>query len=158
MRALMPIAGLLFTGCAAAVPANQSLPVEQACLVSDDTRQPITIEIATSPAQRSQGLMSRPSLDADSGMLFVYRNERDPEDSFWMYRTLIPLDIAYLDQDGTIRAIHQMDPCPAEKGRNCPRYPAGVPYYYALEMNQGYFQNRGLSAGDRLLRGSSACQ
>lgn len=158
MKFLLPLMLLLFSGCLAALPAGDYLPVEQACLVSRERTMPITIEIAATPAQRSRGLMERETLAPDAGMLFVYTSERQPNQSFWMYRTLIPLDIAYLDQNGTIRAIRQMPPCPPEKGDNCPTYPAGVHHYQALEMNQGFFMANGFGIGDRLSRKPSDCR
>ena len=155
---LLPLVGLLFSGCLAAVPGNESLPVKQACLISAEQAIAITIEIARSPAERSHGLMERETLAEDAGMLFVYNDQRKADHGFWMYQTLIPLDIAYLDRDGTIRAIHQMSPCPPDQGRDCPVYEAGVPFYLALEMNQGYFDNHGLEVGDQLSLEPSDCR
>lgn len=154
----LPLVGMLFSGCLAALPGNDSLAVEKACLISGKKALPITIEIASNSRERSRGLMERESLPADAGMLFVYSKERDAKHGFWMYRTLIPLDIAYLDRNGIIRAIRQMQPCPAELGRNCPSYPAGVPFYLALEMNHGYFENRAFSVGDRFSLDPSDCR
>lgn len=157
-RAILPLIALLFSGCLAALPGNDSLPVEQACLISTEQATPITLEIARSSEERSRGLMERESLAPDAGMLFVYNNQRRADHGFWMYQTLIPLDIAYLDRQGIIRAIRQMTPCPPDRGRNCPTYPAGVPFYLALEMNQGYFQNQGIKVGDRLSLEPSDCR
>ncbi|MCR8915983.1 DUF192 domain-containing protein [Marinobacter panjinensis] len=157
LRALFPVMTLLFSGCLAALPDNQSLPVKQACLISEERAIPITLEIARSSEERSRGLMEREMLEPDAGMLFVYSNERRADHGFWMYRTLIPLDIAYLDRQGTIRAIRQMAPCPSGQGRDCPTYRAGVPFYLALEMNQGYFQSRKIEVGDRLSLEPSDC-
>mgnify|MGYP005842288973 CR=1 FL=1 len=155
---LLPIAVLLFSGCLAALPDNDSLPVKKACLLSTDQALPISLEVATSTAERSRGLMEREALAPNAGMLFVYSNQRRADHSFWMYRTLISLDIAYMDRDGTIRAIRQMAPCPSDQGKDCPRYPAGVPFHLALEMNQGYFENRGFEVGDRLSLEASDCR
>lgn len=152
------LAGLLFSGGLAAGPDNRLLPVKQACLISADKAVPISIEIASTSDQRSRGLMQRQTLAADAGMLFVYTSERGATNSFWMYQTLIPLDIAYLGPDGTIRAINQMQPCPSDQGRDCPNYPAGVPFYQALEMNQGYFEDLGLDVGDRLSLNPADCR
>lgn len=157
-RFLLPLVCLLFISRLAALPAIAPLPVEKACLISQEQAMPITVEIASTPAQRSQGLMGRETLAPDAGMLFVYTSERKPNQGFWMYRTLIPLDIAYLDQDGTIRAIKQMPPCPPEKSNHCPTYPAGVHYFQALEMNQGFFEANGFGIGDRLSRNPSDCR
>lgn len=158
LRAIFPLMALLFSGCLAALPDSQSLPVEQACLISDTQAIPVTLEIARSPEERSRGLMERETLAADAGMLFVYSNPRRADHGFWMYRTLIPLDIAYLDSNGLIRAIRQMAPCPSDQGRDCPTYPAGAPFSLALEMNQGYFESRGIAVGDRLSREPSDCR
>lgn len=158
LKTLLPLAGLLFSGCLAALPANDSLAVEQACVISETQAVPIEIEIARSARERSRGLMERQTLSQDAGMLFVYNEERDADHSFWMYRTLIPLDIAYMDKNGTIRAIRQMQPCPTDKGRNCPTYAAGVPFYLALEMNHSYFERQGFGVGDRLSLEASDCR
>lgn len=148
----------LFSACLAALPDNDSLPVQQACLISDTQTIPITLEVARSADERSRGLMERTELAADAGMLFVYSTQRRADHGFWMYRTLIPLDIAYMDRNGIIGAIHQMTPCPSDRGRDCPTYPAGVPFYLALEMNHGFFESHGLKAGDRLSLEPSDCR
>lgn len=156
--ALLTLMAPLFSGCLSALPDNDALPVKQACLISDTQAIPIILEIARSSEERSRGLMERTELAADGGMLFVYSNQRRADHGFWMYRTLIPLDIAYMDRNGVIGAIHQMAPCPSDQGRDCPTYPAGVPFYLALEMNHGYFESRGIEAGDRLSLEPSDCR
>lgn len=148
---------LAFSDCVSAHPDKTTLPVVQACLTSDSQALPITIEVARKPAERSRGLMGRTELAQNAGMLFVYNSQRRADHGFWMYRTLIPLDIAYLDRDGTIDAIRHMEPCPSEQGRDCPTYQAGVPFYRALEMNLGYFEKQGISVGDRLSMDPSDC-
>jgi len=158
LRLLIPILGLLFSSFLVARPDTGSSPLAQACLISAEQAIPITIEVARTPAERSRGLMEREWLAPEAGMLFVYRSQRRADDSFWMYQTLIPLDIAYLDRKGTILTIRQMTPCPADLGRDCPTYAAGVPYYLALEMNLGYFERHGFEPGDRLSLDPSDCR
>ncbi|NMT63637.1 DUF192 domain-containing protein [Marinobacter orientalis] len=158
LRVIASLTALLFSGCLAAFPDNDPLPVQQACLITTEGAIPVTLEMAKSPQQRSRGLMEREYLAPDAGMLFVYRDQRRADHGFWMYRTLIPLDIAYLDHDGIIRAIRQMPPCPQAQGRDCPTYPAGVPFYRALEMNHGFFESRGIEEGDRLSLEPSDCR
>lgn len=109
----------------------------------------LTVEIAETAQQRSYGLMERPSLAADAGMIFLYAAEQDAAAGFWMYRTLIPLDIAFLDADGRVVALRVMEPCPYADARGCPTYPPGVQYWAALEVNRGYFSQRGIGIGDR---------
>jgi uncharacterized membrane protein (UPF0127 family) len=158
VRALLVFPALLFSGCLAAVPDNDALPVEQACLISTGQAVPITVEVARTSAERSRGLMGRERLAADAGMLFVYTNQRRADHGFWMYRTLIPLDIAYLDRDGVIGAIRPMVPCRSDQGRDCPTYEAGVPFHLALEMNLGYFENHDIDVGARLSLEPSDCR
>lgn len=158
LRGMALMMALLFSGCLAALPDKGSLPVEQACLIAGERAVPITIEIATSSDERSRGLMERESLAAEAGMLFVYSDQRRAHHGFWMYQTLIPLDIAYMDRNGVIGSIRQMEPCPADQGRDCPNYPAGVPFYLALEMNQGFFERRDIGVGDRLSLDASDCR
>ena len=112
---------------------------------------PLRVEVAATEDQRAYGLMERSSLPADAGMLFTYRAEQPPEAGYWMYRTRIPLDIAFLDSAGRIVAILPMEPCTSTDPRWCPSYPPGVPYHAALEVNRGYFAQRNISPGDRVL-------
>ncbi|WP_353979951.1 DUF192 domain-containing protein [Salinicola endophyticus] len=110
----------------------------------------LRIEVAATAEQRARGLMARDALPEDAGMLFLYRAEQPGSSAYWMYRTRIPLDIAFLGADGTIRALRTMPPCRAEMPSRCPAYAAGVEFRAALETNAGYFAQRGLGVGDRV--------
>lgn len=110
----------------------------------------INIEISKTPREIAVGLMGRKKLPKESGMLFVFDSERGVDDGFWMYQTLIPLDIAFLDKRGKILSIHQMEPCKSKEFDKCPTTYPDYPYYYALEMNKHFFNNNGFSAGDRV--------
>lgn len=116
---------------------------------SSDTFQ-LSVEIAETPNQRQIGLMERQTLPEDEGMIFLAYEESDATSGFWMFRTRIPLDIAYLDRDGAIVSIRAMEPCTSQYISACPTYPAGVPYWGALEVNRGYFESRGIGPGDRV--------
>jgi uncharacterized protein len=109
------------------------------------------VEIAEREDQRAYGLMERTALPENAGMIFLYRTQQPADAGFWMYRTRIPLDIAFLDDDGTILTIVAMDPCIDLDPRGCRTYPPGVPYFSALEVNRGYFAQRGIGAGDRVV-------
>lgn len=108
----------------------------------------LSVELAMNGRQRARGLMERESLDADAGMLFLYERERTPGTGFWMYRTRIPLDIAFIGSDGRIAAIQAMPPCDADAPGGCPTYEAGVTYVAALEVNAGYFDENDIDIGD----------
>lgn len=122
----------------------------EVAVVGDEKTYQLQVEIADDPSERAYGLMERDSLPDDAGMLFVYQREQSPQASFWMYRTRIPLDIAFLGGDGEIRAIRTMPPCASERAAECPSYPAGVPYRIALEVNAGYFAEHDIDVGDRI--------
>lgn len=98
-------------------------------------------EIARTPAEMSRGLMYRRALGKDRGMLFAYEAPRTL--SFWMKNTRIPLDIAFLDDNGRILQIEGMRPYD-EVSRTVSREPAR----YALEMNRGWFAANGVRVGD----------
>ncbi|MBZ9559839.1 MULTISPECIES: DUF192 domain-containing protein [unclassified Modicisalibacter] len=126
----------------------ESLPLT---LEGDAQRTELSVEIADDPAERNRGLMARDHLAADAGMLFVYPRSQSPQGAFWMYRTRIPLDIAFLDASGVIRAIRHMVPCPSERSADCPSYAAGVAFRAALEVNAGFFADHGIDVGDRIV-------
>jgi uncharacterized protein len=111
----------------------------------------VTVDIAERDDQRAYGLMERTQLGPDEGMIFLYMEEQPPDAGFWMYRTRIPLDIAFYHEDGEIVRILTMEPCPDVDPRGCRTYPPGVPYFGALEMNRGYFAQRGIGPGARIL-------
>ena len=112
---------------------------------TDSTR--LVIEIARTDPQLRFGMMARRSLDPNSGMLFVFDSVRADTAGFWMWRTLIPLDIAFLDSAGVVRSIRQMEPCGALYVEGCPSYAPGVPYWSALEVNHGWFAEHGYGVG-----------
>lgn len=108
----------------------------------------LRVELAVTPAQQAMGLMERRQLGERAGMLFVYDSIQPADAGFWMFRTRIPLDIAFIDGGGIIRAMRTMTPCEATLAQGCPTYAPGVPYRHALEANAGVFKRHGFAAGD----------
>jgi len=102
----------------------------------------ITAEIASTPQSRMIGLMMRERLAPNHGMLFV--SEDKSQHCFWMRNTLIPLSIAFIDDDGTVVSIADM--APKSEALTCPQRPVR----YALEMDQGWFAKRGVTAGNKI--------
>jgi uncharacterized protein len=111
----------------------------------------ILAEVARSAEQKTMGLMERRALADSAGMLFVYSTDQPGSAGFWMFRTLIPLDIAYADSTGRIVALRQMVPCKARLAAGCPTYEPGRPYRAALEINAGGLARRRVVVGSRLL-------
>ena len=101
----------------------------------------VRAEVADERAERQTGLMGRTDLAQDAGMLFVFGWERNL--SFWMRNTLIPLSIAYIAADGRIVDIQDMEPLDDDP----PPYASAEPAKYALEVNQGFFAERGVEVG-----------
>jgi len=107
--------------------------------------EPATLRVAVADdeAERARGLMGVASLPEDHGMAFVWD---DPtQGAFWMKDTLIPLSVAFWDEDGRIVGIVDMEPCAAEP---CPTYSSPGPYVGAVEANRGWFASRGVEVGD----------
>lgn len=111
---------------------------------------PLLVEVARTEAQKRQGLMSRPALDGGSGMVFLYDTIQAGDRGFWMWRTRIPLDIAFLDTEGRIDTILAMDPCESPNPEWCPIYEPGTEYASALEVNRGWFREHGIGPGARV--------
>lgn len=143
--ALFFIGAALITG----MVLRQATTFATGVLHAEEGQYSLALEVAASSRQRRVGLMGRESLAPDVGMLFVYDEKQSAYHAFWMYETRIPLDIAFLDHAGEIRSINRMTPCTTEK-EACPRYPAGAPFWMALEVNAGYFNENGIDVGDRL--------
>ena len=122
-------------------------------LVTARDTVPLTLELAVSADQQRLGLMERRHLPERAGMLFVYDSTQPPDAGFWMYRTRIPLDIAFLDSTGVVRAVRSMVPCPTTMPEGCPSYAPDTPYRYALEVNGGALARWGAGLGARLLLG-----
>jgi uncharacterized membrane protein (UPF0127 family) len=102
----------------------------------------LDVQLAATPQQREIGLMFRKELPAHEGMLFVF--EQKAQQCFWMKNTLIPLTAAFLDDDGSI--VNLADMAPQTTNAHCSMRPVR----YVLEVNQGWFAQKGLRSGSRL--------
>jgi uncharacterized membrane protein (UPF0127 family) len=111
----------------------------------------LDVELAVTAQQKTMGLMERRHLPNNAGMLFVYDSTQPADAGFWMFRTRLPLDIAFIDSTGVVRSIRTMQPCPATLSQGCPTYNPDVPYRYALEVNAGFFQQHGVGVGTQLV-------
>ncbi|SPJ22458.1 DUF192 domain-containing protein [Palleronia abyssalis] len=103
-------------------------------------RARFAVEVADDPAERAQGLMFVEDMPTMEGMLFIY--ERSQPASFWMRNTLIPLDMLFLDQTGTVTRIHEnavpLDETPI---------PGGDSVRAVLEINGGMAARLGIDEG-----------
>jgi len=127
----------LMLACLAAV-ARAELPAVQLTV----GMHLIHAEVADSMGTRTEGLMHRKSMPQGAGMVFVF--DETATHCMWMKNTLIPLSVAFLDETGAIINIADMQP--QSEQTHC----AARPARYALEMNKGWFAQRGIKPGAKL--------
>ena len=108
-------------------------------LLLDGNPISLSVEIADTPLRRGRGLMFRPALAADAGMIFLF--PVSTQTGFWMQNTLVPLSIAFIDDAGMILEIQDMEPLTTTL--YCPE----ASYRWALEVTQGWFTTRGVGVG-----------
>ena len=106
----------------------------------------IHVELATTSEQVTRGLMFRTQLAADRGMLFVFPDLQLR--AFYMYQTLIPLDIIWIDAGR--RIVYISKDTPSRNPSQCPTYGGGPPSQYVLELAAGQAAAHGLKVGDSL--------
>lgn len=102
----------------------------------------IDAQVASTSEQTSTGLMFRREMPFHEGMLFVFPHVS--KQCFWMKNTLIPLTAAFIDGDGVIVNLEDMQP------KTTTPHCSAKPVRFVLEMNQGWFAKKGLKAGARL--------
>jgi uncharacterized protein len=136
-----PLAGLFWISAAAEL---QKFPTSELTIVTASGPHRFKVEVAETPAQMEQGLMFRPSLAPDAGMLFIYNQPTVA--TMWMRNTLIPLDMLFVDAQGRIVNIHE---------RAVPQsldiIAAGAPVRAVIELNGGTAARLGIRPGDRVL-------
>ena len=107
------------------------------------------LELATTPASRRQGLMHREQIAANEGMLFVFSDLEMR--SFWMKNCLMPIDAIFLDGQGHVVAIREMQPpAPGTPDSELESYSSGYPARFVIEIAGGRADNLGLEVGDRI--------
>jgi uncharacterized protein len=144
LRTLFRLATLALMFGAAAATAQDG-PQKLPAITLTAGMHLIQAEVAQNPEQRGIGLMHRPKMGANEGMLFVF--ESATQQCFWMKNTLLPLSIAFLDTDGSVVNIEDM--APQTLNGHC----SSKPVRFALEMNQGWFSKRGVKPGSRIQGG-----
>jgi uncharacterized membrane protein (UPF0127 family) len=137
---------LLLLALAANVALAQlaTFPTAPLTIVTAGGPHKFTVELATTPAQMEQGLMFRPSLAPDAGMLFDY--QAPSMAMMWMKNTLIPLDMLFVDAAGRIVNIHER----AVPG-SLATISAAAPARAVIELNGGTAARLGIRPGDRVM-------
>ncbi len=110
---------------------------------------------ADTPQERGQGLMQVTDLGGYDGMVFT--NDAPSENPFYMYRTLLPLTVAWWDGSGAFVSAADMSPCDSTDPNACERYPPAGPYRLALEVEQGSSLTAAFQPGASLRLTGEAC-
>jgi uncharacterized membrane protein (UPF0127 family) len=130
---------LLLVAPAAAADAVR----EELVIHTDAGERVFQVEIADDAQETQRGLMFRREMAAEHGMLFDFGEERPA--SFWMRNTYIPLDMLFIEADGTIESIAERTTPLSERS-----VPSRGPVRYVLEINGGLSDELGIEPGDKV--------
>lgn len=158
--ALTVLLMLFFTGCEISAEEVKAEQIEEITGESKPLIQPVVLkgqvflmELAFTPEQRARGLMDRVYLDDNEGMLFVFPPvyPYPRELYFWMKGCLVPIDLLFLDAEGVVIAIHEMQPpCPGTSDEELAIYSSFMPAQFALEIRGGLVSALGVEVGYRV--------
>jgi uncharacterized membrane protein (UPF0127 family) len=144
MPRLDPTAAARFLAAAllacAAVASAADAPMKTTTLKVGS--HPLKVEIAASDPEREKGLMFRKQMGRNDGMLFVF--DEPAYHAMWMKNTLIPLSVAFVDREGVILNILDMEP------QTLDSHQAAGPAVYAIETHKGWYAEHQVKAGDRV--------
>ena len=136
-RSILISFALAFAAPAFADPMEVT-PLE---IQSGDEVFAFSVEVANDPDEISFGLMERTEIAEDAGMLFDFGNPR--ETSMWMKNTILPLDMLFIDSDGSVEMIAR-NTVPGSLRTISP----GIPVKAVLELNAGTATRLGIEPGD----------
>jgi uncharacterized membrane protein (UPF0127 family) len=125
--------------CAGAAPSTTAAPATTTLRIGTHA---LKVEVAATDPQREKGLMFREKMGRNDGMLFIFGEPA--YHSMWMKNTLISLSVAFLDAQGEILNILDMEP------QTLDSHMAAGPAIYAIETNKGWFAERHVKAGDKV--------
>ena len=137
---LVPAALVSSLAAAVVTAAPQVIPLK---LPSGKVLQ---VEVMVKDEDRQMGLMYRPSLPLDRGMLFVF--DQPDFHGFWMKNCRFPIDMVWLDEEH--RVVHVAEAVPPCKADPCPVYQPLRKAAYVLELNAGQARREKASLGSRL--------
>ncbi|MBO3462805.1 DUF192 domain-containing protein [Aetokthonos hydrillicola Thurmond2011] len=121
--------------------AGQQLPITGRAVVPNGTK--LDLEVARTEQEQEMGLMYRPALPNNRGMLFQFRSAQPI--SFWMKNTYVPLDIVFM-RKGVVQYIASaVPPCTNDP---CPTYGPKLPVDQVIELRSGLASELGLKIGD----------
>ena len=104
----------------------------------------VFLEVAVTDAEKEKGLMNRPSLAENRGMVFIFRPAK--QITFWMKDTLISLDMIFVNKGKIVKIARNTVP-----NQTTTIYPSGLPVTEVIEVNGGFADRLMIKAGDRLV-------
>ncbi|WP_041555368.1 DUF192 domain-containing protein [Nostoc sp. PCC 7524] len=124
-------------------PSGQTLPISAKAKIPNGIE--IELEVAKTPEQQTMGLMYRPALPDNRGMLFTFPTAQPAR--FWMKNVPVALDMVFL-QNGVVKYIETAaPPCASEP---CPTYGPNVPIDKVIELRSGRAAELNLKIGDSI--------
>jgi uncharacterized membrane protein (UPF0127 family) len=120
-------------------PAGRAQPKLQTLKLWIGPHEMIT-ELALTPAQKQAGMMFRTNMAEMEGMLFVFPQAHQA--SFWMRNTTLPLSAAYIDPEGAIVEIRELEPL-----NETSVTARSDNIQYVLETNRGWFERNKIGPG-----------
>jgi uncharacterized membrane protein (UPF0127 family) len=158
LRARFAIAALLVLALALACrePAQDGPAASGETIFLAIGGETFTLELALDPATRQRGLSGRRGLPRNGGMLFAFGSPRPL--AMVMRDCPEPIDVAFLDGEGRVVALHAMLPEPPRREgesavayeRRLPEYPSAAPAQFAIEVAGGRLAELGVEVGTRL--------
>lgn len=146
---LLPVLLLILSVLAAACgrswedgTSSEELP-QGVLEIGDDDPLVIEVDLALTNRDQAKGLMEVEEIPDEYGMVFLWSDSGTH--SFYMKNTLIPLDIAWWDEDGRIVDIQTMQPCIEDP---CATYAPAAEHIGAVEVNAGLLESAGIEVGD----------
>lgn len=136
---------LCFVNCA----QKSSALVYEKKRLSIGNHTSLVVEVADTDEKRRNGLMHRKGLASNAGMIFVYDKEKTQ--SFWMKNTYIDLDLGFFNKDRVLVDVQQMDGLSSSSQEDIPRVSSRFPAQFALEVNQGWFQEQNINLGESFI-------
>jgi uncharacterized membrane protein (UPF0127 family) len=131
------------TGCPADPEPKSAKLAEVHVRFPDHEGLDVTAELARTERETMRGLMFRKAMTEDHGMLFDLRVRDDHK--FWMHNTCIPLDLLFIDEDGTLVGIVENAPTLDDSSRG-----VGCPSRFVLEVNAGWSRRHAVKAGQHV--------
>ena len=104
----------------------------------------VFLEVAVTEQEKEKGLMNRPSLAGNRGMVFVFRPAK--QITFWMKDTLISLDMIFINKGKIVNIVKNATP-----NQTTILYPSGAPVTEVIEVNGGFTDKYLIKSGDRVV-------